>query len=68
MPMKYKSFATHITLNDIEFQSGKVIFITNYDASYNTSQDAKYLNIDQSLKNYKTVEVKNFPLRSILEK
>ena len=31
------------------------------------SRDEKYLNIDQSLKNYKTVEVKNFPLKEILE-
>ncbi|MES1181384.1 MAG: hypothetical protein ABUL44_01175 [Flavobacterium sp.] len=68
MPMKYKSFVTHITLNDIEFQSGKVIFLTNYNASYITTQDEKYLNIDQSLKNYKTVDVKTFPLKESLEK
>jgi len=68
MPMKYKSFVTYITLNDIEFQSGKVIFLTNYNASYNTSEGSKYLKIDQSLKNYKSVDVKTFPLKELLEK
>lgn len=68
MPMKYKSFVTHITLKDIEFQSGKVIFLTNYKAFYNDSGNMKYMNIDQSLKNYKAVEVKTFPLKELLEK
>lgn len=68
IPMKYKSFITHITLNDIEYQSGKVIFLTNYNAFYNDSGNMKYLDIDQSLKNYKSVDVKNFPLKAILEK
>ena len=68
MPIKYKSFTTHITLNDIEFQSGRVIFLTNYNASYQTTQDKKYLNIDQSLKYIKGVKVKSFPLKELLEK
>lgn len=67
MPMKYKSFFTRIELNDLEFQSGKVIFLSDYNASYIASQDEKYLNIDQSLKDYKTVEVKSFPLKELLE-
>lgn len=67
MPMKYKSFWTRINLTDIEFLSGKVIFLINYNASYITSEDEKYLNIDQSLKNKKGVEVKNFPLKELLE-
>ena len=68
IPMKYKSFVTHITLNNIEFQSGKVIFLTNYNATYNDSGNLKYLDIDQSLKNFKSVDVKNFSLKYILEK
>jgi len=68
MPMKYKSFVTHITLTDIVFQSGKVIFLTNYNAFYNDSENMKFLDIDQSLKNYKTVDVKIFPLQELLEK
>jgi hypothetical protein len=68
MPMKYKSFVTHIKLNDIEFQSGKVIFVTNYNGFYNDSGNMKYLDIDQSLKNFKSVDVKNFSLKTILEK
>ena len=68
LPMKYKSFTTHIILNEIEFQSGKVIFLTNYNAFYNDSENMKYFSIDQSLKNYKAVDVKNFPLKELLEK
>ncbi len=68
IPMKYKSFVTNISLNDIEFQSGKVIFLTNYNVAYTSSQDANYLSIDQSLKSYKTVDVKTFPLKELLEK
>jgi hypothetical protein len=68
MPMKYKSFWTRINLTDIEFLSGKVIFLTNYNASYITSPDEKYLNIDHSLKNEKGTEVKNFPLEDLLRK
>ena len=68
MPMKYKSFVTHITLTDIVFQSGKVIFLTNYNAFYNDSENMKFLDIDHSLKNYKTVDVKTFPLQELLEK
>ncbi len=63
MPMKYKSFITLITLNDIEFQSGKVIFLTDPNASYEETK----LNIRQSMKDVPGVEVKNFPLKSLLE-
>lgn len=67
MPMKYKSFVTHITLSDIEFQSGKVIFLTNYTGYYNTSENMKYLGINQSLKKTIGTEVKDFSLKDILE-
>jgi hypothetical protein len=68
MSMKYKSFITHITLTNIEFQSGKVIFLTNYNVFYNDSENMKYLDIDQSLKNYEAVDVKTFPLKGLLGK
>ena len=68
MPMKYKSFLTHIKLTDLEFQSGKVMFLSDYHASYTATQDKKFLNIDQSLKIYKTVDIKKNSLKEILEK
>lgn len=63
MPMKYKSFVTYIKLNDLEFQSGKVIFLTDF----NNEQKGMYLTIDQSLKNHTTTNVKNFSLKEILD-
>jgi hypothetical protein len=63
LPVKYKSFVTSIYLTGIEFQSGKVIFISDLHASY----DKKGLMINQSLANEKTVEVKDFPLKNLLE-
>ena len=64
IPMTYKSFRTHIDITDIEFLSGKVVFLTELNASYDESK----LNIRQSLKNEKAVEVKGFPLQELLEK
>jgi len=64
LPVKYKSFQTLIELSDIEFQSGKVVFLRNVNAYYDKSK----LVIRQSLKNADTVEVRGFPLRSLLEK
>ena len=63
MPMKYKSLVTYINLNDLEYQSGKVIFL----AGFNASQKGKYLIIEQSLKDHKTEEIKNYPLEELLE-
>lgn len=64
MPMKYKSFYTRIKLTNLEFQSGKVLYLTKL----NTSQEKSNLIINQSLKNYKTVDEKTFFLKEILEK
>ena len=64
LPIKYKSFRTHIDITDIEFQSGKVVFLTDVNAFYDESK----LNIRQSLKNEKGAEVKSFPLKELLEK
>jgi hypothetical protein len=63
IPIKYKSFRTYIDITDIEFQSGKVIFLTNANTFYDESK----LNIRQSLKNEKGTQVKDFFLREILE-
>jgi hypothetical protein len=63
LPIKYKSFRTHIDITDIEFHSGKVIFLTDVNAFY----DEMKLNIQQSLKNVKGAEVKSFPLKEMLE-
>ncbi len=66
MPMKYKSFRTQIELNDIEFQEGKVIFLTGLFPSY---EDSGYrMVISRSLKNEKGIDVKTFPLKELLEK
>ena len=64
LPMKYKSFTTSVNLNDITFQSGKVIFLNNVNAAYTETR----LIIKQSLKNEKAVEVESFPLKELLEK
>ena len=63
MPVRYKSFITQINLTDIEFQSGKVIFLTDLKGTY----DEKKLSFTQSLRNKEGVDVKNFPLKEILE-
>jgi hypothetical protein len=63
IPVKYKSFRTHIDITDVEYLSGKCVFLTNTNALYDESK----LNIRQSLKNEKGVEVKNFPLAKLLE-
>jgi hypothetical protein len=63
LPMKYKSFRINVELTGIEFQSGKVIFLTDANSFYDESK----LNIRQSLKDNKGVEVKDFPLKELLK-
>jgi len=63
-PVRYKSFRTKINISDIEFQPGKVIFLTDLEGRY----DDNYLVLSQSLKNKKGIEVKDFPLKEVLEK
>ena len=48
---------------DIEFQPGKVIFLTEYAAAYDDSK----LSVNQSLKNHIDVDAKTFPLKELLE-
>ena len=64
LPIKYKSFRTSVDLTGIEFQSGKVLFLTDVNAAYTENS----LVIRQSLKDKKAVEIKNFSLKEILEK
>jgi hypothetical protein len=68
MPVKYKSFWTHIDITDIEFQSGKVIFLKDLKGIYGETDGSKYLSFNLSLKNEKGVDVKTFPLKELLEK
>ena len=63
IPIKYKSFRTQIDITDIEFLSGKVVFLIDANAFY----DEKKLNIQQSLKDVKGIEAKSFPLKEMLE-
>lgn len=63
LPVKYKSFITRIDITDIEFQSGKVVFITNENVFY----DEKRLHIRRSLKNEKGANVDGFPLEQSLK-
>jgi len=62
LPMKYKSFRTSVDLSDIEFQPGKVIFLTEPHAVY----DESVLVIRQSLKGIKAVDEKDFPSKGLL--
>jgi hypothetical protein len=63
IPIKYKSFLTHIDITDIEFLSGKCVFLTEANAFY----DEKKLNMRQSLKDQKGIEVKDFALKELLK-
>jgi len=63
IPIKYKSFLTHIDITDIEFLSGKCVFLTDANAFY----DEKKLNMRQSLKDQKGIEVKDFALKELLK-
>jgi len=67
MPMKYKSFVTHIKLNDLEFQPGKVIFLNDMKGIYDETNASNHLSFNQSLKNEKGVDVKTFPLKGCLK-
>ena len=62
MPMKYKSFLMSIELNELTFQSGKVLYLTEFSHT----QDEGKLIINQSLKGYKTMDEKKFFLKEIL--
>jgi hypothetical protein len=62
LPMKYKSFWTNVELTDMEFQSGKVIFLNNINPAYVDRR----LVIRQSLKKEKGIKTEDFPLKELL--
>lgn len=57
LPVRYKSFVTHIDLSGITFQSGKIIILENPDAEYKGSS----LFIQQNLKETHGVNLKERP-------
>ena len=63
LPIRYKSFVTKITLTDIVFESGTVIYLDGKKAE----QVQGALQISYSCKDEKTIEVKEFSLREIVE-
>ena len=63
LPVKHKAFVTSINLSGIEFQSGKLMFVTDPQISYRKSS----LSVTKSLSGYTTTEVKDSPLRVLLE-
>jgi hypothetical protein len=63
VPIKHKSFITHVEFTNLVFQSGKVIFLSELNAFYDESK----LSIDQSLKNEKAISVEQFNLKGILK-
>ena len=63
MPIKYKSFVTHIALSNLSFQPGKVIILTNYKFS----RKGMSLAIEEHLGDHTGVDIKDFFLRSVLE-
>lgn len=63
MPMKYKSFRTHIEITDIKFLPGKVIFLNELNAAYKES----VLNVLQSLKYETGVTAEHSQPKSLLE-
>jgi len=64
LPVKYKSFITLIELSGIEYHEGKVVFLKDHKAVYDQSK----LFITHSFENEKGSDVKDFPLKFILEK
>jgi hypothetical protein len=62
IPVKYKSFITHLTLTDLVFQSGKVIFLSDLKPEYKESK----LIINHSLKNENSISTSKFNLKDIL--
>lgn len=63
MPVRYKSFVTSITINDVAYRSGNVIFIDNAAASYPKQR----LTINHSLKNEKGIHVQDSYFSSWVE-
>lgn len=63
LPVRYKAFVTSINLSGIEFQSGKLMFVTDPQVSYRKSS----MSVNASLAGHMTTEVNDSPLRILLE-
>jgi hypothetical protein len=64
MPIKYESFVTFVELRDIVFKPGKIIYLEKVP---NKRNKEKHLVINESLKDYPTMSLKQFPLKLRLE-
>jgi hypothetical protein len=62
MPMPYKSFVTLVVVKDIQFQSGKVVFLDKLNGEYRESA----LTIERSLKGIKGVNPDKLLMSGIL--
>ncbi|NOT51314.1 MAG: hypothetical protein HOP10_08570 [Chitinophagaceae bacterium] len=63
VPVRYKAFVTYVDLSDVEFQSGKLMFVSDFKLK----KEGMSLFIEQSLKDQKTTDVKDSPLKDLLE-
>lgn len=63
LPIKYKSFVTHVTLDSISFYPGKVIFIDQATASY----QGNALYITSTSKSSTGIPIKESPVKEWIE-
>ncbi len=63
LPVKHKSFVTSISLSGIEFQSGKILFVSDPDIT----PGKPGLSFTKQLDGYTATEVNSSPLRTLLE-
>jgi hypothetical protein len=64
VPIKYESFVTFVLLRNIVFQSGEMIYL---DKLPNKRDKERHLVINESLKDYSTMSIKQFPMKLKLE-
>jgi hypothetical protein len=64
VPIKYESFVTFVQLRDIVFESGAIIYL---DKLPNKRDKENHLAINESLKNYPTMRLKQLPLKLKLD-
>ncbi len=63
MPMQYKAFATYVSLRDIVFSPGKLVF----PSGYSFSRIGTSLAVNLSLRNYPAMEIANLSFKEALE-
>jgi len=64
IPIKYESFVTFVEISNIVFESGEIIYL---DKVPNKRDKEKHLVINESLKHYPSISMKEFPLKLKLE-